>query len=86
MVAVVGVATGIVVTLKLRLVAPAGMVTLAGTEAAALSLESATTAPPAGAGPLSDTVAAAPSTPPKARVPTMMSAETAGGSTVSEAL
>jgi hypothetical protein len=45
-----------VLTLKVALVAPAGTITLEGTLAAPLSLESATCAPPAGAGPLSVTV------------------------------
>src|SRR5687767_2855944 len=56
MVAVVAAATGLVVALKLALAAPAGTVTLAGTETAPLLLESATCAPPAGAGPLKVTV------------------------------
>ena len=38
----VDVATGVVVTLKVAVVAPAATVTLAGTEAAPLLLESAT--------------------------------------------
>src|SRR5437879_12633368 len=46
-----------VLTVKVALVAPAGMITLEGTLAApVLLLESATCAPPAGAGPLSVTV------------------------------
>src|ERR1700694_1771940 len=45
-----------VLTLKVTLVAPAGTITLEGTLAASLWLESVTCAPPAGAGPLSVTV------------------------------
>jgi hypothetical protein len=45
-----------VFTVKVALVAPAGTVTLEGTLAAPLLLESATCAPPAGAGPLNVTV------------------------------
>jgi hypothetical protein len=49
MVALAFAATGLVVTLKVPLVAPAGMVRLGGTCAAALLLESAICTPPAGA-------------------------------------
>ena len=53
MVSDVFVATGLVVTLKVAVVAFAATVTLAGTWAAAvLLLDRVTTAPPAGAGPL----------------------------------
>jgi hypothetical protein len=49
--------TALVLTVKPALVAPAGIVTLLGTLAIPpLLLDSATTAPPAGAGPLSVTV------------------------------
>jgi len=49
--------TALVLTVKLAVVAPGATVTLAGTRAAAvLLLESATTAPPAGAAPLNVTV------------------------------
>lgn len=54
--AVVEMRTMEVLTLKVALVAPAGTVTLGGTLAAPLLLESATCAPPVGAGPLSVTV------------------------------
>ena len=56
MVAEVGTRTADVLTLKVTLLAPAGTVTLAGTLAAPLLLESTTCAPPAGAGPLNVTV------------------------------
>jgi hypothetical protein len=50
-------ATPLVLTVNVTLVAPAATVTLEGTLAAVvLLLESATSAPPAGAGPLSVTV------------------------------
>jgi hypothetical protein len=49
-------ATGFVVIENVAVVAPAATVTLAGTWAAALLLESVTTAPPDGAAPLSVTV------------------------------
>ena len=48
--------TRLVVTVNVALVAPAAMVTLPGVEHAPLLSESATTAPPAGAGPFSRTV------------------------------
>src|SRR2546427_455306 len=56
MVAEVDAATALVVTVNVTLVAPTGTVTLAGTVAAELLLDSATCAPPAGAGPSSVTV------------------------------
>src|SRR5437660_373350 len=57
MVTAVDAVTALVLTVKVALAAPAGTVTLEGTVAAAvLPLESATCAPPAGAGPLSVTV------------------------------
>jgi hypothetical protein len=57
MLTVVDAATALVLTVKVPLVAPAATFTLDGTLAAAVSLlESATCAPPAGAGPLKVTV------------------------------
>src|SRR4029077_15423860 len=57
MVTVVDAATALVLTVNVALVAPATIVTLDGTVAAAvLLLEIATVAPPAGAAPLSVTV------------------------------
>ena len=49
-------ATAVVLIVKVALLLPAGTVTLEGTLAAALLLESITCAPPAGADPLSITV------------------------------
>ena len=56
MVTVAAEATVLVLTTNVALVAPAPTVTLAGTLAAPLLLESPTCAPPAGAGPLNVTV------------------------------
>jgi len=80
--------TALVVTVKFALLAPAATVTLAGTLAAALSLESDTCAPPEGAGPLSVTVPVEVCVPPVTLVGFSVSEERvrAGGSTVSEAV
>ena len=56
MVTVVDEATALVLTTNVALVAPAAIVTLGGALAAPLLLESATCAPPVGAGPLNVTV------------------------------
>ena len=80
------VATGLVVTVKLALVPPAGTVTLAGTVAAfVLLLESVTCAPPAGAGAFSVTVPAE-GFPPVTLAGLRASEETIGGITVSVAI
>src|SRR5881296_3285788 len=79
--------TGLVLTVKVPLVAPAGTVTLEGTVAApVLLLESRTCAPPAGAGPFSVTVPVEDCTPPTTLVGLSVSEETIGGVTVSEAV
>src|SRR5207248_158670 len=88
MVAEVDVRTIDAFTVKVTLLLPAGTVTLEGTLAAALLLESATCAPPAGAGPLSVTVPVEDCTPPTTLVGFNVSEETVGrggGITVSEA-
>ncbi len=73
---------------KVALLLPAGTITLEGTLAAPLLLESVTCAPPAGAGPLSVTVPVEDCSPPMTLVGFKVSEETVGrggGVTVSEA-
>ena len=83
----VDVATALVITLKLALVPPGETVTLAGTPAAGLLLESVTCAPPAGAGALSITVPVEDCSPPTTLVGLRVSEErTAAGITVSDAV
>jgi hypothetical protein len=77
--------TGDVFTVKVALLLPAGTVTLAGTLAAPLLLESITWAPPVGARPLSVTVPVEVCTPPTTVLGFNVSEETIGGVTVSEA-
>src|SRR5258708_31589013 len=67
-----------VFTVKVALVAPAGTVTLEGTLAARLLLESWTCAPPVGAGPLSVTVPVEDCVPPTTLVGFSCSEETVG--------
>ena len=85
MVTGVDVATALVLRLKLALVPPGETVTLAGTTAAGLLLESVTCAPPAGAGAFSVTVPVE-ELPPVTLVGLTVSDETIGGITVSEAV
>jgi len=86
-VAVVEKTTTDVFTAKVALLVPAPMVTLAGTVAAALSLDRETRTPPPGAGPLSVTVPVDdPSGPPTTLVGISVSEERLGGKTVSEAV
>ena len=78
-------ATALVPKLKPALVAPAATVTVAGAVTAGLLLETATCAPPAGAGPLSVTVPVAAAPPVTlAGLTLTFSDEAAGGSTVSD--
>ena len=74
-----------VFTVKVALVLPSGTITLGGTVAAELLLESMTAAPPAGAGPLSVTVPVDDCTPPTTLDGFNVSEETVGGVTVSDA-
>ena len=83
--------TAEVLTVNVALVAPAGTVTLEGTLAAPLLLESRTCAPPGGAGPLSVIVPVEDCTPPITLVGFSESEERVGGGggaavTVSEAV
>jgi hypothetical protein len=84
-VAGVDAATGLVVRLNVALVPPGETVTLAATATAGLLLESATCAPPAGAGPFSITVPVA-GLPPATLAGLTISDETLGGITVSDAV
>ena len=88
MVTAVDADTALVLMLKVALLLPAATVTLEGTLAAPLLLETVTCAPPAGAGPLSVTVPVEVCAPPVTLVGFKLSAETVGrggGVTVSEA-
>jgi len=85
----VDVATALVVTGKVAVVAPVGTVTLplVGTLATdGLVLERETTAPPLGAGPFRVTVPVGEEVPPVTLVRLRLSEETIGGITLSEAV
>ena len=82
MVTEVEAATALVVTENVALVAPAAMVTLAGTWAAALVLDSMTTAPPAGAGPFNVTLPVGDAVPPVTLAGLTVSDVGIGGTTV----
>jgi len=87
MVTDVDVATALVVTVKVALVAPAGTVTpLAGTLAAALLLDRETRAPPLGAGPFRVTVPVGEEVPPVTLDGLRVREEGTGGTTVSVAV
>lgn len=70
--------TGVVVGIKVALVAPAGIVTLGGTLAAVLLLDSGTCAPPAGAAPFSVTVPVVDCEPPVTPLGSNATEETVG--------
>ena len=74
----VDVVTALVLTVNVALLAPAATVTLAGTLAAPLSLESSTCAPPVRAGPLSVTVPVEDCAPPVTLVGFSVSEERVG--------
>jgi hypothetical protein len=84
-VAVVVAATGVVVMEKVPVVAPAATVTLAGTPAAGLVLESTTDEPPTGAATLNVTVPVE-LAPPTRLVGTSASVDKTGGLMVSTAV
>jgi len=79
-------ATALVLTVKVALVAPAGTITLEDTLAAPLLLESVTCAPPTGAGPLSVTVPVEDCVPPITLVGFTANEDRLGGPTASKAV